>query len=259
VKEDRIRIPIADMYDPQVRARLNLNDCFEERTCPVSVVGVGKASLVTKTLKAANIYLMESASAVMFHGKRAELIGGTSDQGTEKGMGEDTVFALSQFAGLYASGSKHAFMYPNVLWVTGMMHILYNGLEEAVTSLPGYEDFIEKLRVLERFLSDGPLRRRFQATCLEGKACCFVFDHHPRVHIDWKWEFLLNALDGLDGKLQHLVDYFNADAILGGDSGSIRRFFGSRGAKYIEGRSVSGLVRVLEGSLQDYSQHSWQT
>ena len=159
VREYRIRIPVADALDPLVRQRLNLNDCFEERICPVSVVGAGKANLVTKSVKAANIWLMESNSPDMFHGKRAEVIGGLSDQGTERNVGEDTVFSLSQFRGAFHPDSNNAFMYPNCLWVTGLLHILYNALEEAITSLPGYDDFIAKLRILDQLLSDRMLRR----------------------------------------------------------------------------------------------------
>ena len=68
---------------------------------------------------------MESADEAAFHKKRCEVRGGTTDQGTEAGIGNNTVRILTSMSTKYVD-----FMYPRMLPMAGHLHMLYNALEE---------------------------------------------------------------------------------------------------------------------------------
>ena len=91
VKEDRINIPRNFELGSDFRRLYDINAHFESRICPVSTLGLGRASAVRKSINTANIYLMESGRLADFHSLRSEVRGVTSDQGTEKHITEGTV------------------------------------------------------------------------------------------------------------------------------------------------------------------------
>ena len=66
----------------------------------------------------------------MFHGKRLEVRGCVGDQGTEKDIIDGTVDIIPRFANAYDMNDDRSCMCPNALGFAGMLHILYNALEE---------------------------------------------------------------------------------------------------------------------------------
>ena len=90
LREDRIRIP-RGQYNEIMNPMTDLSNHFESRICSASVIGHKNANLVKKTSNVANTYLSESDSVDMFFEKRCEVRGAVTDQGTEKGIGDDTV------------------------------------------------------------------------------------------------------------------------------------------------------------------------
>ena len=84
-----------------------------------------------KSVTVANIYLMESADEAAFHKERCEVRGGTTDQGTEAGIGSNTVRILTIMPTKHDDGSDMDFMYPRTLPIAGRLHMIYNALEES--------------------------------------------------------------------------------------------------------------------------------
>lgn len=94
---------------------------------------------------------MEFEDAPMFHEKRFEVIGGCADQGTEKGMGDDSIRCLEQFSTYEPENRDDLFMYPFLLMLLGMLHVLYNALQEGVTGTLGNQESLASLRAMEAF------------------------------------------------------------------------------------------------------------
>ena len=77
---------------------------------------------------------MESDAHDMFHEKRRELRGGCSDQGTEKGMGDESIYSVG-FDDYNPTDAFELFLCPLILWIPGMLHVLYNALQDAIESV----------------------------------------------------------------------------------------------------------------------------
>ena len=218
-REYRIRLPRDAWRLPEVRARLNLNDHFESRVIPLSTVGSGRASGVKKSTNVAACYLMETENREQFDELRCSVCGITTDQGAEKGLADETVRIISGYRDTLTTGWAKDFLWPRALLVLVHVHILYNALQEACIGVPGADEFFEQLKTLCSFLSNVQLRRKFQAVCLVGQRCCKQFDHFPRTHVDWRWEFLGPALSRILPLIPFLVQFFNVDEMLRSENG----------------------------------------
>ena len=150
VREDRIRLPRRS--DPStLPVYFNLSDHYEERICPASVIGHRNAKWIKKSINVSNIYLMESDDNEMWDEKRRELRGGCVDQGTEKGLGDDSIKCHAQFSDYDPEDSDDLFIYPLILMIPGMLHVLYNALQEGIESCDGYKQWIDHLRCVQQF------------------------------------------------------------------------------------------------------------
>ena len=58
-------------------------------------------------------------------------------------------------------GGEAAHAFVNAVWMPEHLHIFNNALENSITSLPVWKQFMHKLRSIERFLQDYSLRTLF--------------------------------------------------------------------------------------------------
>ena len=114
-REDRVRLPRDVWHLPEIRARLNLNDCFETRVIPLSTVGAGRASGVKKSSNVAGVYLMETEDREQFDELRCSVCGITTDQGAEKGLADETVRILPAYRDTPTTGGVQDFLWPRAL------------------------------------------------------------------------------------------------------------------------------------------------
>ena len=113
------------------------------------------------------------------------------------------------------------FMYPYLLHMTAHLHLLWNSLESACKKMSQIDKCMESLRAVSAVLSDKQLRQKSQAECLIGTAAYPRFTSYPRVHIDWRWEFLSAALDGLLPLWGDLVAYWDEVKMLQGETSKL--------------------------------------
>ena len=158
---------------------------------------------------------MESDNEQVFHGKRMELLGGLADQGTEKGMGDDRIICIPRFSQYQPAYEDDRYMYPVLLMLPGHLRILFNALQEALSSLPSTTEYIEKLRAVESFLSNKQLRQAFQWRCIGNPGVRAQFDNYSTVHIDWKWNFLEKALTKLVPLISVMEKHFDIQKLSG--------------------------------------------
>ena len=131
VIEDKFKLPtvasIASWTEPQI----DLNDAFTSQVELMSSIGSGRAGLAKKTSNVANGLLMKSRSDEHFHDRRRKHRGNTSDQGTERGMNDTPVDVLPRFDKIALPGTPESYLYPYSFYQPGMLHVLYDALEEA--------------------------------------------------------------------------------------------------------------------------------
>lgn len=220
IREDRIRYLRSESLTSLLCSpTFNLNIALQTRVLPLSTIGAGRASTQRKSLNVISVFLMETSDLSQFEQVRDEVCGLTSDQ-ADMSQADETINVLPQLRGKYAADDPRSFVFPKCLIVIGHLHVLYNALEEACKCLPIAEKWFEQLRALASFLSDGQLRRKFQAM-LEGLQCSKLFGTCPRMHIDWRWEFLSACIKHcivltFDAMRLH----FDADRLAQSDSGS---------------------------------------
>ncbi len=77
--------------------------------------------------------------------------GGATDQGTEAGVGNNTVRILTNMSTKHDDGSDMEFMYPRTLPMTGHLHMIYNASEESFGKSEWGKQCMNNLRVIENF------------------------------------------------------------------------------------------------------------
>ena len=160
---------------------------------PLSTVATGWGSLPKKAGNAASLYLNESEDDAAFNDLRMQVKGGTTDQGTESGILDETVGIIPRFRNVFPASDRRSFLFPSGLFIVGHLHVLYNALEESCKSLPVSNDFFGVLTHITAFLGDKDLRTKYQEQCSRPESK-YKFNTCPRHHIDWRWEFLAPAI-----------------------------------------------------------------
>ncbi len=207
VREDSFRFSKHD-HESELAAfsQGQFDAAYRTRTCMLSVFGRGRGSLVQKASMINNIHKMESGDVETHKALAAQVMGITTDQGIERGIAE--VDNMERAVGEQTMG----YLYPNALWMPEHLHIFFNALEHAVGKLEVYKHWINRLRQVEHFLSDGSLRRLFIHLFMRDEPG--LLKHYSTVHIDWRWEMLSKALDKLIPIFNILRDRFNLQTFL---------------------------------------------
>ena len=220
VIEDTIIVPETHTLTAHMEISSALQ--LSSQMCPLSSLAFGKAGLLKKSQNHVNISLMQSGTLELLEVKRKRKRGCTTDQGTEKGLGDMSADLVPALAGQARPGTPDSFLWPNLLATPGALHMLYDALENAVKSNPGYKDFVDILQITQTFLNAKEIITKFQKSCLtEGTPEHAMFNTGAKRHIDWKWEFLSKALDEQLPKFRVVASKLDAKKVLLGDSGML--------------------------------------
>jgi hypothetical protein len=151
--------------------------CYK-RFLPTTTLGLGAANLNYKLGNITHAILLEIGTVDCFNKFRYEVRSWTSYQGLEFEIcdGPNLAFHLDGWASTLCAlraGSIDVrspelaanFLFPNCLGVADLLHILFNGLEMAATSVESWQSIEDHFHSIAKFLGDLGLRRRFQATC----------------------------------------------------------------------------------------------
>ena len=223
VREDRVGYPRREDVNYTFWTTFDLNSGYESNIKPLSIMGEGWSSAAKKTLNLCSIFMMESDDGDEFDEIRSEVYGITADQGAEKDICDQSVRILPGYENKYTAEDPRSYLWPNALFVGGHMHLMYNALEEACKSISVSERCFEILSVMCAFLSDAGLRGQFQTFCCAGNACRDMFNNFPRHHVDWRWEFLCPAVQGVNKLWDHVCENFNLSVLLMSEQGKLSR------------------------------------
>ena len=106
------------------------------------------------------------------------------------------------------SGCSNEYLFPNMAWTNDHMHMYFNSLEEAVVKDEDWGRFEHQLRHgVVSFINNKGLRQRFQSLLPKherNKFHCF-----SKTHVDWKWEYLEDALGQLEPILDDMLRPFH--------------------------------------------------
>ena len=144
-----------------------------------------------------------------------------ADQGTEKGLGDDSIRSVHGHEEYESDDAYGLFLYPRMLMLPGMLQILFNALQDGIQSIVESKAFLDQLRVVEAFLSNIALRTAFAFQCL-GPEDRSAFLHYSTTHIDWKWEFLSKALTKLTVVLRLFFRFFDVAKIQGAANETVK-------------------------------------
>ena len=223
IREDRVGYPRDEAENYTFFSTFDLNSGYETSVKPLSIMGEGWSSAVKKTFNMCACFQMETEDAEDFDEVRCEVCGVTTDQGAERDICDQSVRILPGYADKYLADDPRCYLWPNALFVAGHMHLMYNALSDACQNISVSKRFFEILSVMCAFLGDSGLRGKFQEFCCAGKPCRDLFDHFPRHHVDWRWEFLCPAVEGVNKLWDHVCDNFNLSVLLMSESGKLDR------------------------------------
>eukprot|EP00959_Pyramimonas_sp_CCMP1952_P297307 6220005-Pyramimonas_sp.AAC.1 len=116
---------------------------------------------------------------------------------------------------VYSRG--HGKMHKHTLYMLEHLHVFFNSLRHGVEKLPNHARYMNRLRGIERFMSDLLLRRLIVATCLPGgehHPDANLFRHYSTVHIGWGWEMMEKAFDMLPPLLPAIRRQFDLEKLL---------------------------------------------
>ena len=160
VIEDAVKIPEACTLSLLRRIELDLNGHWDSCIQALSSLGLGKANVVKKTLNTCNLTLMTVQSFADFDIKRALYRGSTTDMGIESKIHDMPVDVIPELRSKYDKRDPLAYMYPNMLGVIDMLHILWGAFETACKENALFKDFLDNLTALVAFASDTQIMRK---------------------------------------------------------------------------------------------------
>jgi hypothetical protein len=182
---------------------------FLSRRLPPSLLGLGKSTIGDVSNRIMMVLLLVAGSRVDKY--RWEVKSWLSDQSTERKMIDvpaRAVLPLQPHMRLcQVEADSDELWFPDAIGVMDHLHIMFNCLESAVTSLPWWVAFEELLKAVCVFFSAKDHRDRFVNLCLKPKGVRLSHWVHSK-HVDWRWEVLEAVLDDLFMVWKYLA-YFN--------------------------------------------------
>lgn len=219
--EDAFDIPTHHVVQLwQTAAELNLEDGFTTGHELMSSTGSGRSGLVKKSLNITNLITMKSGTDPRFHTIRCQYRGVLSDQGTERGHSNISLDIIPRYRGHASPSDTASFAYPHCLQMPGLLHMLYDALENCCKKNALYKKFLDHLRIYLSFMTDSILIRKFKSVCFDSAAESAGIQKHAAQHCDWKWEFLSDALDKSMPQYPLVKRRFDVDKLLSSDSGT---------------------------------------
>ena len=205
------------------------------RALPLQTMARGETKLPTKVSCVWNAIVMEQGEAAA-EAYRSEVRAWVSDQGTERSIPK---FPLAPAClNLRPSGDAAAAsagadlqadcrpLFAGSLDVSGFMHVLYNGLETAITALPEWSLYQKELRAITKLLGD----QSYQEVVHQKMFLPAGASHAERdlllafnkKHLDWRWETLEGVMAQWVPLRPVLAKYWDPAKLPETDSGAAR-------------------------------------
>ena len=116
-------------------------------------------------------------------------------------------------------------LFPNCLYVPGVLHIVHNISKSLAEQLQQFDFFKQRLKSLCMLLGNRPCRERFVSTCLLNTAGQCYRSCADNFHFDvteWRWANVIDAIDGVLAVWAMLV-FWDKDKYLAGSGGEDHR------------------------------------
>ena len=208
--------------------KVDFQKCTRDCPRPLMCVGFGASALSHKLLCAYHIGTSSTSDDTSFSRWRWSVIGGVSDQGTERLMldcpnvkdpAEIEAAAEQLAAGTLPDVPRppEHFLFPRAMSVRGPFHITYNAFERAVKGAEDWPWLKERISACLCFLGWKGSRRRFLSTCVPDAEEKKMFANFPHHLIDFKWQYLESMLVDLDRIVLLFLERFDGAMFRAGD------------------------------------------
>eukprot|EP00959_Pyramimonas_sp_CCMP1952_P188576 3943735-Pyramimonas_sp.AAC.1 len=111
-----------------------------------------------------------------------------------------------------------AFFLPRCIYLPDHLHMLFNALEESVSSTPSWKVVEKHYKALAGFLNNNSLRGRFRALCMrrsEGHNMFKAWSVGGK--FSWRWEYLESFVSTMVPLLPLLRKHYNLRTMLTGE------------------------------------------
>jgi len=143
-----------------------IEDTFSSEIEMLSSIGLGAASMAKKAMNISNLKLMRCRTDDDFHVRRRQNKGITSDQGAgERGINDAPISVIPRMGNSAPVGSAESYLFPDSFGMVGMLHTLYDALENSAKKNKMYDDVFDNLRIYLAFRTDKMLVARFVSQC----------------------------------------------------------------------------------------------
>jgi hypothetical protein len=193
-------------------------------------LGHGRGSILHKCLAMHHMLALECGTWAKFVKARLEVRTFCSDQGAEKDVCDSSSLYDEGFGNVqhlreqwWAGGLEGvpldpscalSFFLPRCLFFADGLHVVYNGLEEAITASSEWEECDRYLKSIASVLANRDVRFRYMETCLHGAQAVYFANWSVNSSFNWKWEFLQRYLDDLVPVIDILISTFDVQKIM---------------------------------------------
>ena len=201
---------------------------FTSRALLATTLGHGRADLSKKFGNLAHSIAIETPDLQgALDSWRFSVRSLCSDLGTERKIADvpsAMTFQLSDLQQLidelrtwkkdaFSESDLKSYFFPNAIFVPSMMHLLWNGFEETLKSLPSWEPFEDDLRIIIKFLADRGLREMFTHYCLNGQPAHVksLFKDFSKQHLTWRWEHMEKLQNSLYNRLDEIKKLYSLE------------------------------------------------
>eukprot|EP00971_Amphidinium_carterae_P331082 6464460-Amphidinium_carterae.1 len=106
-------------------------------------------------------------------------------------------------------------IFPQALWIPGILHIMDGVLDEAVSALQQKDTFLASVHAFVNFFKYEHLRDLFTHTCMTSTDMVHkaLFQSFPATFIEWRWNSLIDACNAIVSLQPALLLFWDAHAL----------------------------------------------
>ena len=174
----------------------------------MTTVGYGEGDVANKVNKVVHVAKLLTGGGETLKSLRWSVRGGCIDQGTEKAICDAP--NVTQVANVQATleawasdtlkllaSEPESFLFPLMLYVSGPLHIIWNGFERVVKATAQWKElFFPFLSSILALLGNHGFRQRFLQLCMANASPeeKDMFGNWRFKTVDWKWEYMEDTL-----------------------------------------------------------------
>ena len=203
---------------------------WQRRSMVPTTIGRGEGNVATKLSRIAHSAVLEAGEKHLYDW-RIQTKGFLSDQGTERGIRAAPFGDKDEISEVMSAVKEHRLpsFDPRAVKVvflmfalqqSGLMHVYYNALEEAIAKVECWKEYLTLLAAFVKILGDASYKERlleksFAAAPASTRRLLHAF---AGTIVDWRWEHLEELLEQVIDLIEPMRTYFRPEDAPSGDA-----------------------------------------